>query len=210
MSPPPHFSETDLSRASSSQSFYDILEVSPQSTQGQLRDAYWEKSKQCHPDTAVLDKVEAAQQFQELKKAYDTLRFPEKRSQYDQWLQQQKSPPKAQSPKNSQIESPNPEISFKPSSAFLRSEDRQLSAGEIFALFILGLTFLFCLLIAIFLGMSRGEMLVQSMPSDSSLMHQLESFKMTKNHSRAVEKTQPTHHLNPNDRSHKTIKPGNT
>ena len=138
------------------------------------------KSKQCHPDTAIIDKVEAAKQFQSLNRAYDTLRFPEKRSQYDQWLQQQQTRQDARSLHRSRIQSPNgpAPLQSTPSSAFLSSEDRPLSPGEVFALFILSLTFLFCLLVAIFLGVSRGEMLVQSMPSDSSLIHQLESFNV--------------------------------
>jgi hypothetical protein len=47
------------------------------------------------------------------------------------------------------------------SSAYLDPTDRPLSAGEIFALFILGLTFLGCLLLAIAIGLTRGESAVQ-------------------------------------------------
>jgi curved DNA-binding protein CbpA len=161
------------------QSLYDILGVSPQSNLDQIRDAYRAKSKQCHPDTTMLNKVEAAQQFLTLNTAYDTLRIPEKRSHYDQWLHQQQLAGELGS---AQRIRPLSSVHPKPpktqsSSAFLGAEDRALSAGEVFALFILGLTFVFCLVVAIFLGVSRGEMLVASIPSDSSLFHQLRAFK---------------------------------
>lgn len=180
MSFPQNFSETDWSLAAGKHSFYDILEVSPQSSQAHIRDAYRCKSKQCHPDTALLDQVEAARQFQILNTAYDTLRFPEKRVQYDEWLLQTRSQSPVPALKLEQNSSSNSStVSTKiQTAAFLDSKDRPLSPGEVFALFILGLTFLFCLFVAIFLGVSRGEMLVQSMPSDSSLIHQLKSFNV--------------------------------
>jgi curved DNA-binding protein CbpA len=45
-------------------------------------------------------------------------------------------------------------------SAYLDPFDRALSAGEIFALFLLGLTFLGCIILAIALGIARGELIL--------------------------------------------------
>jgi hypothetical protein len=47
------------------------------------------------------------------------------------------------------------------SSAYLDATDRPLSPGEIFALFILGLTFVGCLVLAIAIGITRGEAVLQ-------------------------------------------------
>lgn len=168
----PNFGDIASSSNPKQTSFYEILGVSPQSSQSEIRDAYRRKSKLYHPDTAAIDKAEAATRFQALNQAYDTLRFPEKREQYDKRLATVIPRVKARSLRKTKTPS-------RTTTAFLDSEDRPLSAGEIFALFILGLTFLFCLLVALFLGISRGEMLVQAIPQDSSLLHQLESVKAT-------------------------------
>jgi len=55
-------------------------------------------------------------------------------------------------------------------SAYLDASDRPLSSGEIFALFMLVLTFVGCLLLAVAIGLTRGEAafqthLLQSTPS---------------------------------------------
>lgn len=167
MPSPRNFGEIESISALKALSFYEILGVSPQSTQAQIRDAYRRKSKQYHPDTAVMEKAEAKIRFQAVNQAYDTLRFPEKRQQYDALLIKAEVKRRSRSPVA-------PKASYKNATAFLDPEDRPLSAGEIFALFILGLTFAFCLVVALFLGISRGEVLVQSIPPDSSLLHQIE------------------------------------
>jgi hypothetical protein len=47
-------------------------------------------------------------------------------------------------------------------SAYLDPSERELSPGEIFALFILGLTFLACLLLAIAIGLTHGDAAFQT------------------------------------------------
>lgn len=46
---------------------------------------------------------------------------------------------------------------FYSSSAYLDAIDRPLSAGEVFALFLLGITFVGCIVLAVALGLARGE-----------------------------------------------------
>lgn len=46
------------------------------------------------------------------------------------------------------------------SSAYLDAIDRPLSAGEVFALFLLGVTFVGCIVLAIALGIARGELIL--------------------------------------------------
>ncbi len=46
------------------------------------------------------------------------------------------------------------------SSAYLDAIDRPLSAGEVFALFLLGITFVGCIVLALALGIARGELIL--------------------------------------------------
>ena len=170
----PFSSESDPALSKNTKSaltYYEVLGVSPHSTQSQIRDAYRRKSKQYHPDTTSIEKSIAAQKFQVVNHAYDTLRFPEKRQAYDLKLRRMQVSMKSPAQPKQTV------MKVRTTSAFLDPEDRPLSAGEVFALFILGVTFFFCLLVALFLGISRGEMLVDAMPSESSLIHQLSSLK---------------------------------
>jgi curved DNA-binding protein CbpA len=59
-------------------SYYDILGVSKNATQTEIKKAYYVKSKLAHPDITGDPKA-----FVELKKAYDTLRRPADRKIYD-------------------------------------------------------------------------------------------------------------------------------
>ena len=188
----PFSSESDSALNSKNEkrlTFYEVLGVSPQSTQSQIRDAYRRKSKLYHPDTTSIEKSIAAQKFQVVNQAYDTLRFPEKRQAYDSQLKRVKVV--ATRRPASKVTA----ASIRTQSAFLEPEDRPLSPGEIFALFILGVTFLFCLLVALFLGISRGEMLVNSMPPEASVSQSLkgllphdDSKTMNESKHRSVEK----------------------
>jgi DnaJ-class molecular chaperone len=116
-------------------------------------------SKRYHPDTTDLPSALATEKFQQLNAAYATLSSPERRLVYDQKIGFsrvhviQSSQPMAGS------------ASFNPlsrSSAYLDASDRSLSPGELFALFILGATFLACLLLAIAIGLTGGDTVWQS------------------------------------------------
>jgi hypothetical protein len=96
----------------------------------------------------------ATAKFQQLNEAYATLSSPERRFTYDLKIGYSRfgviqPPPDLNRP-----------VSYShdwSKSAYLDASDRPLSTGEIFALFILGLTFLVCLLLAIAIGLTRGE-----------------------------------------------------
>ena len=63
-------------------SLYDILGVSPDASQAEIKRAYREKSRELHPDKNKNDPAATAR-FQELSEAYQTLRHPDERMNYD-------------------------------------------------------------------------------------------------------------------------------
>jgi hypothetical protein len=138
--------------------YYQVLDLKPGCSSTDIRRAYWQKSKLYHPDTTVLAPDLATEKFQQLNQAYATLSSPEQRLKYDQqWQRQQAS-------RNGNLgagkSAPRKRLVF-PNSGYLDPGERSLSSGEIFALFILGLTFLACLLLAVIVGWSRGELALQ-------------------------------------------------
>lgn len=71
---------------SARRTYYDILEVDPTSTGSEIRKAYLKKSLQYHPDKNPANPEEAKARFVEIGAAYETLRDPVRRRQYDQEL----------------------------------------------------------------------------------------------------------------------------
>lgn len=142
-------------------SYYTLLGLTPSASVRGIRCAYREMSKRYHPDTTDLPSAIATEKFQQLNEAYATLSSPERRLVYDRKIGSrlhviQPFGPNGTSP-----------VSIK-SSTYFDSGDRQgaiipvedyrpLSAGEIFALFLLGVTFLACLILAISVGLTQGE-----------------------------------------------------
>ncbi len=63
--------------------FYEILGVSNDSTQAEIKSAFRKKARDLHPD--VNKEPDAEAKFKELGKAYETLSDPEKRSLYDRY-----------------------------------------------------------------------------------------------------------------------------
>jgi len=167
-----------------STSYYALLGLHPSASPLEIRRAYRELSKRYHPDTTDLPTVTATTKFQQLNEAYATLSNPERRVAYDQKIGYSRlnviqAPPGLNSPVNQS----RPRYS---SSAYLDPTDRPLSAGEIFALFILGLTFLGCLLLAIAIGLTRGESAFQVSGSGSNSLptqQQLRTPTSVKSHS---------------------------
>lgn len=137
-------------------SYYGLLGLHPSASPIEIRRAYRELSKRYHPDTTDLPQAKATKKFQQLNEAYATLSNPEKRLAYDRKIRYsnipvvQPHPGIARSPKNAQNQTYS-------SSAYLDPTDRPLSAGEIFALFILGITFITCIVLAIAVALIRGE-----------------------------------------------------
>ncbi len=138
-----------------SPNYYALLGLHPSASPIEVRRAYRELSKIYHPDTTELPTDTATQKFRQINEAYATLSNPERRGAYDQKIGYSRlsviqQPPGFNTPVN------QPRRTYS-SSAYLDPSDRPLSAGEIFALFILGLTFIGCLLLAIAIGLTRGD-----------------------------------------------------
>lgn len=134
-----------------------MLGLHPSSSPIEIRRAYRELSKCYHPDTTDLPQAIATAKFQRLNEAYATLSNPERRTLYDLKIGYSRvnviqAPPSWEQPVSSPKSS---------SSAYLDPTDRPLSPGEIFVLFILGVTFLGCLLLAITVGLARGDTALQ-------------------------------------------------
>lgn len=63
--------------------YYDILGVSKDATQSEIKSAFRKKARELHPD--VNKEPDAEEKFKELGKAYETLSNDEKRSLYDRY-----------------------------------------------------------------------------------------------------------------------------
>ncbi|CAE8646822.1 unnamed protein product, partial [Polarella glacialis] len=61
--------------------YYDQLEVAPSATQLEIRKAYFQRSRQCHPDKT--SEQGATERFQGISEAYQVLSDPERRRKYD-------------------------------------------------------------------------------------------------------------------------------
>ena len=135
--------------------YYERLAVHPSASPMEIRQAYRELSKKYHPDTTTLPPATATVKFQALNEAYAAISNPERRLAYDLKIGY------------SRLLVVQPSAHFHPltrradkyrSSAYLDPTDRPLSGGEIFAVFMLIATFVGCLVLAIAIGISRGEL----------------------------------------------------
>lgn len=147
-----------------SDSYYGLLGVHPSASVREIRQAYRDLSKLYHPDTTTLPPAIATAKFQQLNEAYGTLSNPERRTAYNLKIGYS----------SVAVVQPLPRLdrfTQKPtytSSAYLDPTDRPLSPGELFALFILGVTFVGCLFLAIAVGMTRSETLLGTPPRSSA------------------------------------------
>ncbi|XP_064482314.1 protein tumorous imaginal discs, mitochondrial-like isoform X2 [Ornithodoros turicata] len=64
--------------------YYEVLGVSRNASQKDIKKAYYQLAKKYHPDTSKGD-PEAAKKFQEVSEAYEVLSDDTKRQQFDQW-----------------------------------------------------------------------------------------------------------------------------
>lgn len=136
------------------QTHYDLLGLDPTASPQQIRRAYRDLSKLYHPDTTKLPPTVATEKFQQLNEAYATLSSPDRRLSYDQKIGYSRISV-IQVPTD--LNRPVSQQRTYSSSAYLDPNDRPLSAGEIFALFILGVTFVACLALVITVSIARGE-----------------------------------------------------
>ncbi|NEQ27572.1 MAG: J domain-containing protein [Microcoleus sp. SIO2G3] len=142
---------------------YSVLGIHPSASTQQIRRAYRELSKLYHPDTTSLPPPVATAKFHQLNEAYATLSSPDRRAAYDLTHGYSRLSV-IQAP--SDLDRPVSERRNR-SSAYLEPFDRPLSPGELFALFILGITFVACLLLVVAVGFTRGEISWQ--PASSAL-----------------------------------------
>ncbi len=137
------------------QTHYDLLGVKPTASPQQIRQAFRELSKLYHPDTTVLPADQATAKFQQLNEAYGVLSSPDRRWHYDKQVGYSRiSVMQPLEPLSKVGHLPRRK---EPSNLYLDPTDRPLSAGEIFALFILGLTFMACLALVVTVGLTRGD-----------------------------------------------------
>jgi len=136
-------------------SYYGLLGLHPSASPIDIRRSYRELSRLYHPDTTDLPTAIATAKFQQLNNAYATLSNPERRLAYDLKIGYSRmnviqSPPGLNTPVSRSGEKTS-------NSAYLDPTDRPLSPGEIFALFMMGSTLVGCLILAIAIGLIRGN-----------------------------------------------------
>lgn len=161
---------------SSEPTYYYLLKLHPSASAIEIRRAYRELSKIYHPDTTDLPAAVAKVKFQQLNEAYATLSNPERRFTYDLKIGYSRygviqAPPDLNRPVSHSYNWSK--------SAYLDPTDRPLSSGEIFVLFVLGLTFLTCLLLAIAIGLTRGDaaLLIQPLQPTTAVQQQITKIR---------------------------------
>jgi DnaJ-class molecular chaperone len=148
---------------------YSLLGLHPSTSVRDVRQAYRELSKLYHPDTTELPTAIATQKFQQLNEAYATLSNPERRAAYDLSIGYSRVVVVRPLPSLHKTDQPEPK-----SSAYLDATDRPLSPGELFALFLLGVTFVACLILAITIGITRGDQAFQPLAAQHSEVQEVQ------------------------------------
>lgn len=143
--------------------YYDLLGLRRGASVQDIRRAYRDLSKLYHPDTTELESAIAIPKFQALNEAYATLSSPEKRLTYDYKIGYSRL-------SVMQVSSnlPNAQAKQYSTNAYLDPSDRPLSAGELFALFILGVTFVGCLLLVVTISLTKSDVMTRDLPASST------------------------------------------
>ena len=134
-----------VAAANSSASYYQLLQISPEASGTELRQAFRSLSKRYHPDTTELPEQEAREAFRRLQQAYLTLSDPERRRAYDATLRAIQPAP---APRRATVVTAR--------SAEPQPVRRALSGGEWFALLLLALAVVFSLVLGVGLAWARG------------------------------------------------------
>ncbi|MEB3262800.1 MAG: J domain-containing protein [Synechococcus sp.] len=133
-------------------SHYTLLQLAPDASPQDLRQAFRSLSKRFHPDTTTLPPAEAAVAFQRLQEAYAVLSDPQRRRAYDDQLRRAAAavvaapPPPA--PVRRVVRRPEP-------------VRRPLSGGEWFALLLLACALVLSLVLGLGLAWARGVELME-------------------------------------------------
>lgn len=138
----------------SKSTYYALLGLHPSASPIEIRRAYRRLSKRYHPDTTDLPNAIATLKFQQLNEAYAILSSPERRFNYDLQIGYARFGV-IQTPRT--LDHPVRNNYDWKKSAYLDATDRPLSSGELFALFIMGLTLVGCLILAIVIAAIRGD-----------------------------------------------------
>jgi hypothetical protein len=133
-------------------SYYGLMGLHPSASSIAIRRSYRQLSKKYHPDTTTLPANVATDKFQRLNEAYAVLSSPEKRSLYDLKIGYSRLNV-IQAPNWSESESTSGANYSR--TAYLDPTDRPLSAGEIFVLVLVGLTFIGCILLVVIIAYLR-------------------------------------------------------
>jgi DnaJ domain len=152
---------------------YQRLGLQPSASTRDIRQAYRELSRRYHPDTTRLPLAIAQQQFQQLNEAYATLSRQAQRHAYDKTIGDKTIGDPTIGNVRAATVSAYPSAGYRgacarstpPSTAGAVSSDRPLSAGELFVLLLMSLTLMGCLLLAIVVGVSRGDV---ALPPESA------------------------------------------
>lgn len=70
--------------------YYEVLDVSQNATEEDIKKAYRELAKKHHPDKNPEDKTGSEEKFKAIQEAYETLSNAQKRAVYDHKRQQEK------------------------------------------------------------------------------------------------------------------------
>ena len=153
-----------MTERDTAQNHYALLRVKPTASPQEIRRAYRDLSKFFHPDTTTLPPDVATEKFKTLNEAYATLSNPERRLTYDYSIGISRVSV-VQAP--SYLNRPASERRrYEKRNAYLDPTDRPLSPGELFALFILGVTFVGCLILVVAIGWTKGEIVLTPVPSE--------------------------------------------
>ncbi|WP_088894404.1 J domain-containing protein [Leptolyngbya ohadii] len=159
-----------LSENQRTATYYELLKLHPSASPQQIRQAFRDLSKLYHPDTTALPPAIATAQFQQLNEAYATLSNPDRRFAYDRKIGYSRftviQPP-------ADLNKPVSAARKYRSSAYLDPNDRPLSGGELFALFILGLTFIGCFALAVAIAYARGGSALQMIEPPATVLKTL-------------------------------------
>ena len=136
---------------------YKILGITPWANERQIRSVYRDLSKLYHPDTTKLSSEVSLEKFKELNQAYATLSNPDRRKSYDLSIQFSRSYSVNSQPKEI---TPNQPLSYDNG----LPNERPLSSGELFALFIMGFSLIICVGVAIAVSILRGDQLFLPIP----------------------------------------------
>jgi hypothetical protein len=156
-----------MTEQNTAQTHYTLLQVTPNASPQEIRRAYRDLSKLYHPDTTTLPAAIATEKFKILNDAYATLSNPEQRTRYDYSIGISRvaviqAPAYLNRPASERRK-------YENSNAYLDPTDRPLSPGELFALFILGVTFVGCLILVVAISWTKGEIVFHSSETDALL-----------------------------------------